>query len=109
MESKNHYTIKFDKNLTDSVPVDGIMDDIDCVYDQDYVLTTNTFKKTANIFTGWNTEADGSAHLLQMGKPLKNLTTVKDGVVTLYAQWDPQAILSSTLVTEVLLEVCRLR
>ena len=85
----NNYTIKFDKNLTDDVPVDGVMEDLSCVYDQDYVLPTNTFKKTGNLFTGWNTEADGSGTSYTDGQTVKNLTTTKDGVVTLYAQWDP--------------------
>ena len=85
----NNYTIKFDKNLTDDVPIDGAMEDLSCVYDQDYVLPTNTFKKTGNLFTGWNTEADGSGTSYTDGQTVKNLTTTKDGIVTLYAQWDP--------------------
>lgn len=83
----NHYTIKFDKNLQDSVPIEGSMSDIACEYDVDYSLPANTYTKTGNTFLGWNTAPDGSGDEYKDMVTIRNLTTIKDGTVTLYAQW----------------------
>ncbi len=52
-------------------------------------LTANAFKKKHYTMIGWNELPDGSGRSFknQMAKP--NVTTVKDGEVTLYAQWAP--------------------
>ena len=82
----NNYTVKFDKNADDAT---GSMSDISFVYDQSQKLPANTFKRVGNDFNGWNTSADGSGTSYTDEQVVSNLTTSKDGVVTLYAQWNP--------------------
>ena len=79
----NQYTLKFNANTGN-----GSMDDIVCKYGQDIKLPASTFTKEANLFVGWNTEADGSGINYEDEQTVSNLTTTKDGIVTLYAQWD---------------------
>lgn len=82
----NNYTVKFDKNADDAT---GSMDDMNFIYDQSQSLSSNQFERVGNDFIGWNTSADGSGESYTNEQVVSNLTTAKDGVVTLYAQWDP--------------------
>ncbi len=77
----NHYTIKFDGNKA----TEGEMSDEDAVYDEDFILPKNDFKRTGYDFNGWNTKADGSGDNFSDIAHVKNLVT--SGEVTLYAQW----------------------
>ncbi len=79
------YTIKFDGNGATS----GNMDDMtNCVYDKDYTLTKNAYKKTGSTFMGWNTKKDGTGKFYANKDSVRNLTKKSNGTVTLYAQWD---------------------
>uniref|UniRef100_UPI0034A40B60 beta strand repeat-containing protein n=1 Tax=Eubacterium callanderi TaxID=53442 RepID=UPI0034A40B60 len=79
----NHYTIQFDGNTAErgSTP-DQIM-----TYDQTAELTANGYTKTGFAFSGWNTQADGQGTGYTERESVKNLTTVDDDTVLLYAQW----------------------
>ena len=82
----NTYTIHFDANGGTG----DAMADMNFTYGDDPVaLTANTYTLTANSFTGWNTEADGSGTAYTDGQTVKNLTTVNGTTITLYAQWEP--------------------
>ena len=84
------YTIKFDKNLGDgTVEVTGTMKDLTSrVFGKTYTLGKNTFKRTGYTFAGWNTAADGTGDFIKDKAKVSNLTTVDNGVVILYAQWE---------------------
>lgn len=56
-------------------------------YDTSFNLISNISKDTFD-FKGWNTRSDGSGTNYSAGQSVTNLTTVKDGVVTLYAIWE---------------------
>lgn len=50
-------------------------------------LRKNTFDRLGYVFTGWNTNPDGSGESFTDGQEILNLTSVENGQVTLYAQW----------------------
>mgnify|MGYP003292330705 CR=1 FL=1 len=55
-------------------------------------LNANTYTKKNQVFAGWNTEGDGTGTAYANEEEVVSLTTEKDGVVTLYAQWDDYEI-----------------
>ncbi len=85
--SVNTYTVHFDANATNGIDVTGTMEDMDFTYGQAQNLTDNAFTREGYTFAGWNTAADGSGDAYTDGQNVNNLTTVLNGVVTLYAQW----------------------
>ena len=52
-----------------------------------YNLYDNVFYKSGSIFTGWNTEPDGTGVAYTDEASVLNLTDVTGSVITLYAQW----------------------
>lgn len=67
-------------------------------------LTRNAYARTGYMFTGWNTEPDGSGTAFTDGQEIFNLTAENagdgdesGGTVTLYARWQRS---SSTLVID---------
>ena len=78
----NKYTVAFDAN-----DGDGRMDDQEFTYDVPQSLTLNAFTKTGYTFTGWKTNPNGSESVYTDGQLVKNLTTINNGKVTLYANW----------------------
>lgn len=79
----NNYKVRYNGNGATS----GTMTDSAHVYDTTKVLTRNAYARTGYTFTGWNTKHDGKGTAYADGASVKNLTSNKDGVVTLYAQW----------------------
>ena len=79
----NTYTVKFDGNGA----ISGSMSEQNFVYDESQVLKANKFVKPGYTFVGWNTSKDGSGNNYSDQEEVKNLTSVNNGVVTLYAQW----------------------
>ena len=66
----------------------GTMDNQSFTYDGNATrLTTNAFSKENHVFTGWNTKADGSGTSYGDNAEIKNITTVANDTITLYAQW----------------------
>ena len=57
-------------------------------YDVAKNLTANGFTKTGYVFQGWATSATGSV-VYTNGQSVKNLTSVNNGTVNLYAKWSP--------------------
>lgn len=84
----NSYTVKYVANVTDS-SVSGSTASSQHTYDEEKQLTANGFIRDGYVFTGWNTEADGSGTSYDDEAIVKNLTATKNGTVTLYAQWTP--------------------
>ena len=79
------YIIQFEGNGSDG----GSMDDMYCKFNQEYSLNENHFTKEQYNFTGWNTKPDGSGTEYQEQALIKNLSSVQNNVITLYAQWKP--------------------
>lgn len=79
----NDYQIAFDGNGATS----GSMENQKVKYDVPVTLNPNKFERTGYTFTGWNTAPDGTRQSYADKQEVKNLTTEKDGIVTLYAQW----------------------
>ena len=79
----NSYTLKFDGNTA----AGGSTPDQIMTYDQTAELTANGYTKTGFAFSGWNTQADGQGTGYTERESVKNLTTVDDDTVLLYAQW----------------------
>lgn len=64
---------------------------------EEVVLTRNTFSRDGYVFTGWNTEADGSGTDYQPGSTLK-MGYVEN--VTLYAQWKAAPVTYTVTYTD---------
>ena len=54
-------------------------------------LRKNSFEFHGYRFTGWNTKPDGTGTKYSDGQAVLNLTSVDNGIVTLYAQWAPSS------------------
>ena len=79
----NNYTIKYDGNTSDG----GSMPDQTMIYDQAADLELNSYTKIGAIFIGWNTQTDGKGTAYTNGENVRNLTTVDNETLSLYAQW----------------------
>lgn len=79
----NNYTIKYDGNTSDG----GSMPDQTLIYDQAADLELNSYTKIGAIFIGWNTQTDGKGTAYTNGENVRNLTTVDNETLSLYAQW----------------------
>lgn len=79
----NDYQIAFDGNGATL----GSIENQKAKYDVPVTLNPNEFERTGYTFTGWNTVPDGTGESYGDEQEVKNLTTEKDGIVTLYAQW----------------------
>lgn len=76
------YEVEFDANGGE-----GIMFPQDFTYDVAQTLEPNAFTRDGYVFSGWNTEADGSGAFYADQAQVGNLTTEDGAIVTLYAQW----------------------
>jgi len=79
----NTYTVVFNGNDNTS----GSTASKKCTYGEDCTLTTNGFKKTNWTWTKWNTYAGGGG--TSYTTTVKNLTSINNDTVTLYAIWTP--------------------
>ena len=80
----NNYTIEYNANASDAT---GEMESTAAIYDKDVQLRSCGFTRNGWGFVGWNTKADGSGTAITDMGYAKNLTSERDGTVTLYAQW----------------------
>lgn len=80
----NLYTVQYQANGGM-----GTMTNSSHTYDTSKALSVVSFIKKGHQFTGWNTKADGTGKAYQNNASVKNLTTVNNATVTLYAQWIP--------------------
>ena len=77
------YTVSFDRNGAEF----GSMEPMTMVGGVQKELTENNFTREKSIFTGWNTEADGSGTTYTDRQAVKNITSENGANVILYAQW----------------------
>ena len=81
----NPYKVHFDINGGNG----GTMADQIHIYDSELALTENAFTRTGYTFKEWNSKADGTGTVYTDKQTVKNLTSVRDEVITMYAQWTP--------------------
>ena len=77
------YTVVYNGNGA----TNGSMENSLFTYGTPQALRTNSFVRPTYEFKGWSTAPDGSVQY-DDGEVVINLTTVKNGVVTLYACWE---------------------
>lgn len=88
----NGYSVVFNPNVPLNETYSGEMERMDIAYEETKDLPKNQYKRDGYIFTGWckdvvyNPEEGDILYLDQ--QPVKNLTTDKGELVTLYAQWE---------------------
>lgn len=76
------YTIEFDANGGE-----GFMFPQDFTYDVTQTLEPNAFTRDGYVFSGWNTQPDGSGTFYADQAQVSNLATRGGAIVMLYAQW----------------------
>ena len=82
------YTVKFDKNDSDSgSAAEGHMDDQGFTFDMPSKLPKNAYSRDGYAFCGWRTRPDGSGEMFADEQSVVNLTSENGGTVTLYARW----------------------
>ena len=81
-----NYTVYFNANASNAT---GTVASIGAYYDQEFEIPTNAYSLTGYTFAGWNAEEDGNGDSYTVGSKVSNLTSEKDGVVVIYAQWTP--------------------
>lgn len=79
----NTYTVSYDGNGATS----GSTASTSHTYGTAKALAVNGFTRTGYEFKEWNTQADGSGTAYSSGQSVSNLTSTKNGSVTLYAIW----------------------
>ena len=87
------YKVHFDPNIPDnaSTQYTGEMSDQGFIFGLYDNLSPNQFVLPGYTFRGWALKPDTSAQdkIYTDKEAVKNLTTKKDGIVTMYAQWSP--------------------
>jgi putative cell wall-binding protein len=78
----NTYYVHFNENGGNGTMVDEFF-----TYGIANYLTVNTYYKQDYLFTGWNTNADGTGTFYADGAFVENLSSTNDDSFTLYAQW----------------------
>lgn len=81
----NIYIIHFDANGGT-----GVMDDMECEFNVDYMLNSNKFIKTGYEFIGWSLKPDGVIDYKDKATVQNLLMTT--GIVNLYAVWKPTEV-----------------
>ena len=85
---EKHYEVAFDANGGT-----GTMANQQFTTGVAQALTTNAYVRNGQYFAGWNTVADGSGVAYADGATIsEDLTNVGGSVVTLYAQWEEDAM-----------------
>ena len=85
------YYIEFDGNAgTAARNVPGRME---AQYGEEITLPKQQPERTGFTFMGWNTRTDGQGTTYQPEDTVKNLTTVNNSTVKLYAQWKQRRII----------------
>lgn len=79
----NCYSVWYMPNGTDGEQTEqaGLL------YDTEFKIWDNMYKKEGYTFAGWSTLADGISEIYKAGESIKNLTDKDGEVVRLYARW----------------------
>lgn len=79
----NTYTVRYDANGGT-----GTVSEQSFIYDVNQKLAQKGFEKEGYRFAGWKKNINDTQSAYEAGKSVKNLTSDKNGVVTLYAHWE---------------------
>ena len=82
-----NYLVLYDANGGQPIKFSGNY----CVYGVDYSITTEAPNNNMK-FVGWNSKKDGSGKYYKSGEVFRNLTTVDDSEVILYAIWSNEKV-----------------
>jgi len=88
----NSYSIVYDANGGL-----GTVDATGATYDSEVTIAANEFTWVAHVFAGWATNVLGEV-VYSAGQHVMNLTAQPNGVVTLYAVWEPLVVAAPTVV-----------
>lgn len=86
-EVKNYYRVRFHADN-----VIGMMYDQTINYGENVSLNSNTYVKNYYKFKGWDTDPSADTVVYTNGSNVKNLTTVNNGLVHLYAVWEREEV-----------------
>lgn len=86
--ANSSHTYDVDKKLTKN----GYTRAYTVTYNHNYTGSTNTTKTATYSFVNWNTAANGTGTSYVNEATVKNLTSVNNGVVNLYAIWKSASI-----------------
>ena len=84
MWSPIKYTIAYNSNGGS-----GTMQNQELTYDISDTLRNNTFTRTDFIFKEWNTNKNGNGDKYNDGATVRNLSSIDNATITLYAIWVP--------------------
>ncbi|MDE7430989.1 MAG: InlB B-repeat-containing protein [Lachnospiraceae bacterium] len=89
---RNTYFVEYERNkpshATHAVLGDDMAKSLH-LYDLDSPLTKNQYTLYGWVFTGWNTDIDGSGTRYNDCQDIATLCKYENGTVKLYAQWEP--------------------
>lgn len=79
------YNVVYDGNKGPAVT--NVPGGVTVSYDEEFTISEIIPERAGFAFINWNTRADGTGTAFEAGQTAKNLTTVNNATVTLYAQW----------------------
>ena len=91
----NTYEINYNSN-----GATGTLENTACTYDKEFTIIQSTpLTKAGYTFKEWNTKQDGTGIAYMPEQKAKNLTSVNNSIVTLYAIWQDTIIPTNTAPT----------
>ena len=85
--TSNIYTIEFNPNVKSGESVDGVeMSSLQCSFDTEYVLPTNTYVYKGYIFLGWSRSKNALTATWADGATIMNVVSGNE-TLTFYAVW----------------------
>lgn len=85
---KNTYTVIYNSNAPTET-ITGTMENSKFEYDTIEKLEENKYTRIGYTFKNWNLAQDGTGESYSNSSEVKNLTKTQNGIVTLYAIWEP--------------------
>ncbi len=85
---KNTYTVIYNSNAPTET-ITGTMENSKFEYDTTGKLEENKYTRIGYTFKNWNLAQDGTGESYSNSSEVKNLTKTQNGIVTLYAIWEP--------------------
>nr|MBP3680425.1 BspA family leucine-rich repeat surface protein [Clostridia bacterium] len=91
----NTYEINYNSN-----GATGTLENTACTYDKEFTIIQSTpLTKAGYTFKEWNTKQDGTGIAYMPEQKAKNLTSVNNSIVTLYAIWQDTIVPTNTAPT----------
>lgn len=85
---KNTYTVIYNSNAPTET-ITGTMENSKFEYDTTGKLEENKYTRIGYTFKNWNLAQDGTGESYSNSSEVKNLIKTQNGIVTLYAIWEP--------------------